>query len=284
MRVAYLNNRFVPLDKAKISVLDRGFQYGDGVFETMRSYKGVVFRLEKHIERLFKALKALGIRPKIKPPEIQKIIYKLLEKNKLRNAYIKVVITRGKSQGLLIPSGKTEPTVAIYALAYKKLPRNVYEKGLKVFLSKSRYNEKSKIAGKKTLNYLDNVLCRYEAKEKGFDDAILLNIKGFISEATSSNIFLVKRNKLLTPCPESGVLPGITRKEVIHLAKRFLKHKVIEDFIKRDALYSAQEIFLTNSLVEIMPVVKIDKYIVGDGKPGPVTKKLIGLFKDVVNN
>lgn len=284
MSIVYLINKFIPLDKAKISILDRGFLYGDGVFETMRAYEGVVFRLEKHIERLFKSLKALRIRLGTDKSKMQKIVYKLLDKNKLKDAYIKIIVTRGKSTGLLIPS-ETQPaaTLAVYALPYKGHPGGVYKRGIKVFLAKPACNEKSRIAGKKTLNYLDNILCRYEAKKRRFDDAILINTRGFVSEATSSNIFLVKGRKLFTPCLESGCLPGITRNEVIRLVKRLLGHRINRGFIKVAALYGADEIFLTNSLAEIIPVVRVDNHVIGRGMPGPVTEKLRELFRNSVN-
>ncbi|UCD55670.1 MAG: aminotransferase class IV [Candidatus Omnitrophota bacterium] len=280
--MVYLINKFVPLDKAKISILDRGFLYGDGVFETMRAYEGVVFHLEKHIGRLFKSLKMLRIRPGIDKPKMQKIVYKLLDKNKLKDAYIKIIVTRGKSTGLLIPPETRPATLAVYALPYKWHPGNIYKRGIKVFLARPGCNEKSPAAGKKTLNYLDNILCRYEAKKRRFDDAILINTKGFVSEATSSNIFLVKEEKLFTPCLESGCLPGITRDEIIRLAKRFW-HGINEGFIKTDTLYGADEVFLTNSLAEIVPVVRIGNHVIGRGAPGPVTEKLRGLFRDSVN-
>ncbi len=283
MSIVYLINRFIPLDKAKISILDRGFLYGDGVFETMRAYEGVVFRLEKHIERLFKSLKALRIRLETDKSKIQKIVYKLLDKNRLKDAYVKIIVTRGKSTGLLIPSETGRATLAVYALPYKGYPGGVYKRGIKVFLAKTGCNEKSPVAGKKTLNYLDNILCRYEAKKRRFDDAILINTKGFVSEATSSNIFLVKGRKLFTPYLESGCLPGITRNEVIRLVKRLLGHRIKGGFIKAAALYGADEIFLTNSLAEIIPVVRVDNHVIGRGMPGPVTGKLRELFRDSVN-
>ena len=283
MSIAYLNNTFIPLDKAKISILDRGFLYGDGVFETMRAYEGVVFRLEKHIERLFKSLKALRIRLEAEPSKIQKIVYKLLDKNGLKGAYVKIIVTRGKSSGLLIPPEIHRATLAVYALPYKGHPAKIYKRGIKVFLAESRCNEKSRIAGKKTLNYLDNILRRYEAKKRRFDDAIFMNTESFVSEATSSNIFLVKGKELSTPSLESGCLPGITRDEVIHLAKRFLRHEVNKGFIKPGALYGADEIFLTNSLAEIIPIVRVDKHVIGKGTPGPVTEKLRELFRNSVS-
>jgi len=283
MSVAYLNKRFIPLNKANISILDRGFLYGDGVFETMRSYNGAVFRLEKHTSRLFKSLKALGIRPPAPKKEIEKKVYKLLRKNKLSgDAYIKIIVTRGKAKGLLLLRGKSRPTLAIYALAYRAPSRGVYAKGIKVSLFRTGCNRNYRIARHKTLNYLPNVLWRYEAEQKGSSEAILINANGMLSEATSSSIFLVKGEKLYTPSLRCGILPGITREEVIHLAEKILKIKVRQIFMKKSFLYNASEIFLTNSLAEIMPVRKIDNYTVGKGTPGPLTKRLIGAYKHVV--
>ena len=285
MPTAYVNNKFVPLDKAKVSILDRGFLYGDGVFETMRAQDGVVFGLEEHVARLFKSLKIFRINLKTAPSKIKKIVYKLLDKNKLsisyrKDAYIKIIVTRGTSQGLLIPSGSARPTIAIYALPQKQIPRSVYEKGMRLCISKSVYNEKSPTSGHKTLNYLQNIMHRYDAKRKNLDEAILLNVNGFVSEAASSNIFLIKEKKVITPCLKSGCLPGIIRARVIRISKRFLKKKVKEIFIKKQALFSADEIFLTNSSLGVVPVVKIDGRPIGNGKPGPVTKKLKELLKN----
>jgi branched-chain amino acid aminotransferase len=282
MRIAYLNTKFIPEEKAKVSILDRGFLYGDGAFETMRAYKGIIFHLEPHIDRLFNSLKMLRIRAGVNKTKIQKIVYKLITKNKLKNAYVKIIVTRGRSSGLLIPSETRKGTLAIYALPYGGCPRDIHERGIKVFISRTRYNEKSKVAGKKTLNYLDNILCRYEAKKRKFDDAVFINTEGGVVEATSSNIFLVKNGKLFTPSLQSGCLPGITRNEVIRLTKKFLENRIKESFIKENALYSADEIFLTNSLAEIVPVAKVDNSIIGKGVPGNFTKKLKRLFRESV--
>ena len=287
MQIAYLNNKFTPLNRAKVSILDRGFLYGDGAFETMRAYRGVVFGLEKHIARLFRSLKVLHIDLDISLLRLQKIIYELLDKNKLsspykKNAYIKLIVTRGSTRGLLIPSSNARPTIAIYVLPQKQIPRSVYEKGLVVSIAKGTNNEKSPTSGHKTLNYLNNILYRYDAKKKGMDDAILLNAKGDVSEASSSNIFLVSGKKLLTPCLRSGILPGIIRAEIISIANRLLGYDISDIFVSKQVLYRANEIFLTNSTAGIMPVVKIDRHIVGNGKPGRVTKEIMGLFKATV--
>jgi len=282
MKIAYLNKKFIPLDRARVSALDRGFLYGDGAFETMRSYEGCIFRLEEHVERLFNTLKALHIRPGISKLKMQKTACNLLKKNKLKNAYIKIIVTRGEAKGLLTPSGNSRPTHCIYALPHKPLPRNVYERGIKIFISGGRVDEKSPVAGKKTLNYLANILCRHEAEKRGFDDTLLVNTGGFVTEASSSNVFLVKGKKLYTPCLKSGILPGITRKEIICLVGKFLKRKISEGFVKKGDLYKADEIFLTNSLTEIVPVVRINHTVVGNGKPGLVTGEIATLFKAFV--
>jgi branched-chain amino acid aminotransferase len=268
MKIAYLNNQFIPLDEAKVSILDRGFQYGDGVFETMRSYEGVVFRLERHMARLFHSLKALRIQPEVSKAKMQEIVYELLEKNELKSTHIKIIVTRG--------------TVAIYTLPYEPLPERVYRRGVRLYICEAGLSEKYRLAGFKTLNYLHNFLCRDEARRNGFDDAVLINMSGHISEASTSNIFLVKGKKLYTPNRESGILPGITRDEVIRLARRHLNGRIREGLIKVKALRAADEIFLTNSLAEIMPAVKIGKRVLGKRKPGPVTEKLRALYKDAV--
>lgn len=279
MKVAYLNGKFIPLDKARVSILDRGFLYGDGVFETMRSREGEVLRIDKHLERLFKSLGIFRIRLTSGRGKVRKIVYKLLEKNKLKDAYIKIIVTRGERGGLLIPRGRGLSTLAIYALPYRALRKNVYEKGISVLVSEMRYNGKSRVAGNKTLNYMVNFLCRDEAGIKGFDDAVLINTDGFIAEASSSNIFLVSGNKIYTPSLKSGILPGITRKEVICLARRRLGHDVVEAFLRPGALQRAREVFLTNSLTGIVPVVKVGESVVGCGRPGGLTKKLMELLK-----
>jgi len=274
MKVAYLNKKFIPLKKAKVSILDRGFLYGDGIFETMRSYDGGVFLLEKHLERLYRSLKILDIKIELNKKSIEKAVYQLLNKNGLKNAYIKIVVTRGSSSGLLIPTRSTKATLAIYALPYKDNAKEIREKGIKIQIASTSSNERSKIAGNKTLNYMDNILCRYEARIKGFDDAVLINTRGHVSEVTSSNIFLVKNNTIFTPCLKAGILPGIIRQEIIDISKNSLKTRIKETFLKRSFLYSADEVFITNSLKGIVPVIKIGRNPVGHGKPGPITKAL----------
>jgi len=284
MQLAYLNGKYLPLDKARVNIRDRGFLYGDGAFETIRAYGGTVFQLEKHIERLFGTLKVLGIPPGVSSDKVKTAVYRLLKKGRLGNAYVKIIVTRGISKGLLVPSVKTRATLAIYALPYKGIPEKLYNNGIKLCISRNRFNENSETAGNKTLNYLDNVMIRHNATRMGYDDAVLTNVKGFLSETSSSNFFLVKKRKLYTPNLKSGILPGVTRDRVLCLAKKKLKIKSFEGFVKPQAAYSADEIFLTNSLVEILPVVRIEKKIVGNGKPGDITKMLRNFYKEEVGD
>ena len=279
MRVAYLNKKFIPLKKAKISMLDRGFLYGDGVFETMRSYSGAVFLLEEHLGRLSSSLKRFGIKVNMKKPRIKKIVYDLLRKNNLKDAYIKIIVTRGRSSGLLVPRRSAKPTVAIYVLPYTGLNNKLHEYGIKLGICKTRLNEQSAIAGNKTLNYLDNILCRHNAQNKNLDDNIIINTQGFVSETTSSNIFAVKKNILYTPSLKSGCLPGIARKEILRISRNLLKVKVKETLIKQNSLFKSDEIFISNSLIEILPAKSVGNKIIGEGSPGPVTKELIKLYR-----
>ena len=283
MNIAYINNKFIPLDKAKVSVLDRGFLYGDGIFETMRFYNTSVFRLKKHTSRLFNSLKDLDICPPGPKGTIEKKVCELIKKNRLSgDAYIKIIVTRGRSEGLLVPCPGSRSLLVIYALRYKGLPKTAYTRGVKVSLSRTGFNRNHPAVKHKTLNYLPNIVQRIKAARNGFDDTILVNDDGMLTEASSSNIFLVKGEKIYTPSIRCGILPGITREEVIRLAGKFLKTKTRQVFIKKSFLCDASEIFLTNSLAEIVPVVKIAGRTVGKGVPGTITKKLIRLYRDAV--
>jgi len=268
---AYLDTKFISIKDAKLSVFDEGLLYGYGVFETMRSYEGFVFRLDEHVRRMSSSLKALGIPLKISKTKLRRTIYKLIEKNKLyKNAYIKIIVTKGNPKPILI----------VFALRYKSLPLG---KGVKIDISKHTFCENSVTTGHKTLNYLNNIVLRRRSKNKGFYDVILCNTKGLVGEATASNIFFVKRKRIFTPDLSSGCLPGITRKEIMLMAKKHLKHGVKEVRVKVRDLYNADEVFLTNSLTEIVPVVKIGRKTIKNGKPGSITERLIGLYKGTID-
>lgn len=279
MSIAFLNGKFVSLKDAKVSILDRGFQYGDGVFETMRSYDGKVFKLQRHLDRILVSLKILNIKIPYAKSKLSSFIYNTLRFNRLKNAYLKLIITRGiASEGMDIPKN-TKPTVLIYALPLRKMPDKIYKKGIKINLACISKNQESFTARIKGLNYLDNILARAEAKRGGFDDAIFINTRGYVSEATTSNVFMIKKGTVITPPPTAGILSGITRKSVIEIIKRYFKKRIYEKDLRLANLLSADEVFLTNSILEIVPVVKLGKTVIGRGVPGAFTKFIHMLYR-----
>ena len=277
MQVAFLNGKFVPLVNAKVSILDRGFLYGDGVFETMRSYSGKVFQLERHIDRLLISLKILRIKIPYTKNKLCLLVDRALRLNKLNNAYIKLLVTRGVTPGGIDIPKTTKPTLLIYVSPLGGIAEGIYKKGIKINFACVDKNEKSFIARIKSLNYLDNILARAEARDGGFDEAVFVNAKGNVAEATTSNIFMVKRSTLITPPLRAGLLPGITRQVVIQIIKKYFRNKICEKNIKPDDLFNADEIFLTNSILEIVPVVKLGRKRIGTGKPGIFTN-LVRIF------
>lgn len=284
MQVAFLNGKFVPLKNAKVSILDRGFLYGDGVFETMRSYDERVFQLERHIDRLLISLKILRIKIPYTKNKLCLLVNKALRLNKLNNAYIKLLATRGITPGGIDIPKTTKSTLAIYTSPLRKIPESIYKKGIEINFACVDKNEKSFIVRIKSLNYLDNILARAEVRDGGFDEAVFVNAKGNVTETTTSNIFMVKRSTVITPPLRAGLLPGITRQVVIEIIKKYFRNKICERNIKPDDLFIADEIFLTNSILEIVPVVKLGKKRIGKGRPGEFSKIIRTLYKTEVKN
>ena len=277
----FLNGSLVPKEDAKISVDDRGLLLGDGVFETMRSYGGKVFRFDKHLKRLFDALAVIHLSITYQPDELKDALYDTLKANQLQNASIRLTVTRGQGgRGINIPENPS-PTVIITAREFIPYPERFYHEGMKTVVSQIRQNLSSPVPGIKTLNFLNNILARIEAREKVLDEAILLNTDGFVCEGTVSNIFLVKKGTIITPDSESGILPGVTREVIIELALRE-GIRIEEKKVKPSELKEADECFLTNTLMEVMPVSEIDKRKVGKGKPGPLTLHLMEWYEDLV--
>jgi len=278
----WINGRQRDTNDAKVSVFDRGFLYGDGVFETMRSYVGVVFMLNRHLERLFKALTFLKIRHPYPKTYLEKSIYRTLRVNGLKNAYVRITVTRGEDGFGINCEEKSIPNTVIAARPFVGYPAPTYSKGIKAKVVDIRQNEFSPISNFKTLNFLNYILARASARNDGFDEAILANTNGYIAEAATSNIFLVKGNTLIAPSVSSGILPGITRGVVLKIARR-LGIKIKEKKVSRRELLNSDEIFLTNSLAEVLPVVKIDSKRIGDGAPGQISKLLrISYQKQVI--
>jgi len=280
-QIVYLNGSLVPYSQANISALDYGFLYGFGLFETMRAYKGRVFRLDKHLSRLLCSAEELGI--SIGPLELKGAVMDTLQANKLSDARLRITVSIGEGGMTPDPSEYKKPTVLVMAEHYKPYPQKVYQKGFSAIVSSIRRNSQSPLSQLKSTNYLESMLARQEARAAGVDEALCLNEKGFLAEASMSNIFLVAEGTLKTPGLDSGILPGITRETVLELASQ-LGISTLEHNIMLDELFQAQEAFLTNSLIEVMPLTGIDGKPVASGKPGPLTRRLMATYKRLVLN
>ncbi|MCX5887076.1 MAG: branched-chain-amino-acid transaminase [Proteobacteria bacterium] len=279
--LVWLNGTLCPKKEAKISIDDRGFLFGDGVFETMRSYGSRVFRLDKHLTRLFDSLAIVHLSIPYTSVELGKAVNDTLEANQLQEAYIRLTVTRGRGGiGIDLPE-KPSPTIIIVARKFIPYPEQVYREGLKTGISGIKQNLSSSIARIKSLNFLDHILARIEARERGLDEAILLNTEGFVCEGAVSNIFIVRQGSLITPDRESGILPGVTREVIIELALRE-GIRIEERKVKPSELKEADECFLTNTLMEIMPVSEIDGVKIGTEKPGSLTLTFAEWYKDLV--
>ena len=280
--LVWINDRLVDAKRAHISVSDRGFLYGDGIFETMRSYAGVVFKLDKHIDRLFRSLKVLRIRKPYNRETIKDIVYKCLKANNLKNAYAKIIITRGEGGLGIGYDGVVGPTAIVTTREIREYPAWMHRKGIRAAVIRGiRQNEMSPVSGVKSLNFLGYILARREAIDNKADEAILLNTDGLVTEGATSNIFLVKGNALITPSVNSGILPGITRAVVIDIAER-LRLKVKEKRVYYKELFSADEVFLTNSLIEVLPVAAVDSRRIGRGNVGEMTRLLYISYQKAV--
>uniref|UniRef100_A0A7J2TKJ8 Branched-chain-amino-acid aminotransferase n=1 Tax=Archaeoglobus fulgidus TaxID=2234 RepID=A0A7J2TKJ8_ARCFL len=278
--LVYIDGEFVPEEEAKISIFDHGFLYGDGVFEGIRAYNGRVFRLREHLNRLYDSAKAINLQIPITKEEFERIIIETLRRNKLYDAYIRPIVTRGVGDLGLDPRKCKKPTIIVIAKPWEKLYGNLYERGLKAVTVAVRRNPYDALPPNiKSLNYLNNILAKIEANVKGGDEAIFLDKLGFISEGSGDNIFIVKNGVILTP-PTINSLPGITREVVIEIVKK-LGIPFFERNLSLYDLYTADEVFVTGTAAEIAPIVEVDGRIIGDGKPGKITKKLIEEFEKV---
>ncbi len=278
--IAFLNGAFIPLAEAKIAVADYGFLFGYGLFETMRAYDGRVFRLDCHLERLGRSAKRLGIRVDV--AGLEGIVAETVRKNGLKEARVRVTVSAGAGSLTPDPGSCKTPTILITALKYIPHSTEIYCRGWKVILSSFTRPTRSPLTTMKTANYLESILARQEARDFNADDAILLNDRGMAAEATSSNLFLVSQGILKTPGLESGILPGITREVVLELALD-LGITTVETDISPGELMAAEEVFATNSLIEIMPVTMIDGRTIGNGKIGAITNSLIMAYRGLVH-
>ncbi len=283
----YVDGKLVPKDEASISVFDHGLLYGDGIFEGIRAYNGRVFRLDEHLHRLYIGLKVIKLHLAHTPQELKDLVIKTLRHNGMRDAYIRLVITRGKGDLGIDPRNCKVPTVIIITDKITLYPPELYEKGLPLVTVVARRNNPEALNPKvKSLNYLNNILGRLEANAVGAGEGLMLNQDGYVAEATADNIFVVERYagrmRLRTPPSYVGALEGITRGAIMELAPQ-LGYEVLETPFTRHGIWAAEEAFLTGTGAEIIPVATLDGRPVGDGAVGPVTKEIMREFKALVS-
>jgi len=271
----YIDGKFYDERDAKVSVFDHGLLYGDGIFEGIRAYNGRVFRLKEHIDRLFYSAKAILLTIPISHAEIMKAVVESCRQNNLRDGYIRLLVTRGIGTLGLNPNRCKNPSVIVIADKIQLYPQELYERGMEIVTVPTVRNLHSAVnPAIKSLNYLNNILAKIEANNSGCEEAVMLNADGYVAECTGDNIFIVKEGKLQTPPLSAGALYGITRATVIELAEK-AGIKVSEPNLTRYDLFNADECFVTGTGAEIMPVVKIDGRVIGDGKAGSITRKLV---------
>ncbi len=280
----YINGKLYDKEDAKISVYDHGFLYGDGVFEGMRIYGGKVFRLEEHLVRLWNSAKAIWLKIPISKEEIAKAVNDTLKTNEIDDGYVRLVVSRGAGTLGLDPNRTSDPQVIIITDHIALYPDEYYEKGLEIITVNTIRNHPAALNPRvKSLNYLNNILAKIEGLQANCEEALMLNHKGEVAECTGDNIFLVSQGRLLTPPIDAGILEGITRDVVIELAeKEGITVRQIP--LTRHDVYIAEECFLTGSAAEVVPVVKVDSRKIGDGKPGPTTRRLMKLFHEVTRS
>ena len=278
----YLDGRFVDEADAKVSVFDHGLLYGDGVFEGIRLYGGNVFRLDEHLERFANSAKAILLDNPLTIAQWSEAICETCRVNKLKDGYIRAVITRGVGDLGLAPWLCAKPSYFIIASKISLYPAEYYEDGLAIITVPTRRIGPAALpATVKSLNYLNNILAKIEARQAGALEAIMLNEQGYVAEATADNVFIVHKGELLTPSVSHGALKGVTRGAIIDIAKDLGMPLRDADLTRYD-LWCSDECFLTGSGAEVIPVVKLDGRVIGTGKPGPVTRKLMKAFRKKV--
>ncbi len=274
----YIDGKLIDKEDAKISVFDHGLLYGDGVFEGIRAYDGLVFKLEEHIDRLYESAHTIMLSIPLTRKEMIKAVVATLQANHLKDAYIRLVVTRGVGDLGMDPRKCPQATVIIITDKIKLYPEQLYRDGLKIITVPTVRNLSEALNPQiKSLNYLNNIMAKIEAVNSGVEEAILLNSMGFVTECTGDNIFVIKNGTVFTPPPYMGTLRGITRDTVLALARK-AKIPAQEQMMTRHEIFNAGELFLTGTAAEIIPVVQVDGRSIGTGKPGPLTLKLMKAF------
>ncbi len=283
--VVYVDGEWFPKSRASISVFDHGMLYGDGVFEGIRVYNGVIFQFKEHLDRLYSSAKSIKLNIPLTPQDMTAAVVETIKRNSLKDAYIRLVVTRGTGDlGVDPRKCKRSSTIIITEPVDPSFGVIMKQKGISVIISSIRRDAVDATTHEiKSLNYLNSVLAKLEATDAGADDALMLDRQGFVSEATTTNLFIAKDGDVFTPPSTSGILQGVTRKRIINLAKD-LGYRVIEKGLTPFDVTNADEAFLTGTLSEIVPLVKVRGIEVGDGKVGPITRKIMSAFVNIRSN
>ncbi len=280
----WFNGKLVPASQAAVSVYDHGLLYGDGVFEGIRAYNGRVLKMRTHLQRLFDSARAIALQLPYSIEQLEQAIRQTLSANGLSDGYIRLCITRGTGNLGLNPYLCKAPTAFIIADTIQLYPPEMYENGLEIVTASTIRNHPDALSPRiKSLNYLNNIMAKIEGIKAGCAEALMLNHMGFVAECTGDNIFILRRGELLTPPVNAGALEGVTRNLVIGLARE-AGLPVRETDLTRHDIYIADECFLTGTAAEVIPVTKIDARPIGGGSVGPITRRLIQAFHDMLRN
>jgi branched-chain amino acid aminotransferase group I len=283
--VVYFNGSLVPRSQARISVFDHGFLYGYGLFETMRAYGGKIFRLDRHLKRILTAAEIIGMESGLAGIDLAKACLDTLEANGLKDARLRLTVSRGEVESFPGTGAGAAPTVLVTAKAYTPLSKEAYARGFRAGIPSLRRYSGSPLSRLKSTSYMVSVLAKMESEAAGLDEALLLNENGSITEGSISNVFFVSSGSLVTPPVDSGILPGVTRETVLEIA-RVAGMRVAEREVKPEELGRFDEAFLTNSVMEVMPLVEVrdarEAITIGSGKPGKLTGKLMAAYKEMV--
>ena len=280
----YVDGEFYPKSQAKISVYDHGFLYGDGVFEGIREYNGVVFKLKEHVDRLYRSAHAIMLQIPLTKEEMVKAVVETLRKNKMKDAYIRLIVSRGVGDLGLDPRKCPNPTIIIITDTINIKAGNAKETGVTTMFSWVRRNPVDATTHEiKSLNYLNSILAKIEANACGVDEALCLESNGYIAEGVGENVFIVKNGEIFSPPTSTGALAGITADVVVELAAK-LGLKLTVTNLTPFMLFTADEAFFTGTAMEMVPIREVNKRPIGDGKPGPVTKKLMAEFQKVIDD
>jgi branched-chain amino acid aminotransferase len=277
----YIDGNFYDQAEAKISVFDHGLLYGDGVFEGIRFYNDRVFRLDEHIDRLWDSSRSIALDLPMSKSELIAATLETIRQNDLHDGYIRLIVTRGPGSLGLSPDSCRRPSVIIIAATIALYPEDLYHKGLTMVTCGTRRTSSASLNPRvKSLNYLNNIMAKLEAQNAGAGEGLMLNEQGYVAECTGDNIFILKQGQIFTPHLNAGILEGVTRAVVFELAER-LQIRTVECELSRYDVYTAEECFLTGTAAEVIPAVQLDRRLIGNGQPGPVTLKFIESFREL---